>query len=421
MKKKLVVLLFLAMIMCHSYIVSMRQLREVWSRVIGPRGGLVLPQKNTTHMQQSGTSSLWSRIQQSASRWMDQIRSKYFDSPPKSVYVPMLRGQSEITSMPIAAMQQELVQKDLNNILEVIQQNRKVQNLEDDMNGLLRCGYPGPEFLIISEIKSINDFEKFFEDMRKRIFLSSGFDNATTEELLSTIKEKRVSAIKNFYTQARANVIHEDMPQLTTIKKLCMQVGINFDSISIKSIPKLEAWRNPTLGGYIQPTVDARGNINGSELFLNPFVTMGEIRLPGIRITIKLPNIQNFIITHEIGHVIRNHCEEMVLISAEFSKLFPHGSQYASEYLPSIRQLTKQLEALYELEADIIVAMQSPQIAETIGFEIGQAYMQSNQDVRNRIWTPIHSSFAYKKDLFLRILNLHYSKDKEDKLKQLKE
>jgi hypothetical protein len=418
MKKMLVVLTFFCMIIGNFYVLGMQSLRKVWPKTIVSRSS----GQGLMHMQQQpGSPSFFSRMQQSISQWIAQIRNKYFVSRAESAYTPTHWGQSEITSMPIAAMSQELGQKDLNTILEIIQQNRKVQNLENDMNGLLRCGYPGPEFLVISEIKSISDFENFFEDMRKRIFLSSGFDNTITEKLLSTIKEKRVHAIKKNYTQARANIIHEDIPQLATIKKLCMQVGINPQSTSIKLIPRLEALRNIGTLASVNTTFDKNGIVTDCVLSLSPFISTGEIRLPGIRIKVELPSLQNFVITHEIGHIIRNHCEEMELISQEFYKLFPYGSQYAQESLPSIRQLSEQLEALYELEADIIVAMQSPQIAEAIGFEIAQVYGQSNQDVRTRLGSPIHSSLGYKQDLLTRILDLHYSNDKENKLKQLKE
>ena len=405
-------ILFFCLIFIYIPIVSMYSLRRIPPQV-KPRSHTTSPfvQKRSIQTAQSAPS-FWSNMQQAASQFVNKILNKYYS--PHIKPLPTVLGQSEITSMPLAATIETLGQEDVNKILEIIKANRKLYNLENDMNGLLRCGTPGPEFLIVSAIKSIADFEKFFENMRRRLFLSAGFDAESTEKLLATIKQKRENAIKNFYTEVRSEVTHENIALLNKVKGLLIRVGINPNTIPIKNIPIIRAMRNFGTMAIIEPSFDKNGQIIGSKMSFNPLNADREILLLGfIKLKLKASNVQTFIIAHEIGHLIRNHCEEAHLISKEFARLFPYELEQIGVSLPSYKDLEEQFGALYELEADIAVSMQSPETAAIIADEIFKVYQVLNPSERTKSMSPIHSSFAHKWELFSRIYNLHQAKRKD--------
>lgn len=383
--------------------------------------------------------SFFTKMQNSIQTYWDSFKNMFTPKsptaiasqpvPPKLIEplsIPLSPiGQSELSMFIPTATIQTLQAQALESASNVIKENRKEFDLKNRMDGLIVCGYPGPELLVLSKIESSKDFEHFFSSKRKQAFKTIGFSDNEIDTMIFTIEQNRKNVIKDLYTQPIATTERDqDLPKniIETADKILIKAGINPDCVSLIKPPaaldKLLGdsvaltWGAYKDGETIKPAAIA---FSLSMRITEP-ITLSLFFIPYVKVT---PSrlLNEFIIAHEIGHIIKNHSDEMKYLE---NKLKQQSKNYAKELHKNnplidiadtssyiFENVQKELDSLYELEADATVALLDPEIAQSISQKLLKQIESLSAEQLSAPWSPMHSSMQYKYELIQKILQIH--------------
>lgn len=368
-------------------------------------------------------NSLWTNW--NAFKNIFAYKTPTISTPPQETTSPLPPhispiGQSELSMFIPTATIQTLKRQALESAFKVIKENRKEFDLKNGMDGLIVCGYPGPELLVLSKIKSATDFERFFSNKRKQAFKTIGFSDNEINSMMATIEQNRKNVIKEFYTQPIATTKRDqDLPKniIETTDKILMKAGLNPDCVSLIQ-PTL---KDDTLTTLLGVAADALGAYKNEEkqtieLAILRFFFLSRITIPkrfNFLAYVMTINLTTFIIAHEIGHLIKNHTNEIKYLNSMLEKQLRNYAEELQKNNPSLdvnetisilsRNIAKELLSLYELEADATVALLEPEIAQAISREI-----LNEAKIRKKTpYSLIHSSPRYKHELMQKILQIH--------------
>ena len=343
---------------------------------------------------------------------------------PSSIHLSASIGQSELSATITAEIIQTLQAQALESALKVIKENRKEYDLENEMDGLIVCGYPGPELLVLSKIKLSKQFTEFFINKRKQIFKSIGFSDEAIDSSISEIEQNRKNAFDEFYTQPIATTKRDqNLPEdiIKSTDNILKNCGINPDCVSLmKPTFMMDVLKSrkgviaSARGAYMD-----EGIIHPAKLtfFSSIRLTKPTIFNRFLATIIHPILIQTFVIAHEIGHLIQNHTGEIEYLE---DKLKQQAQNYAmkmqkdnpyididntADYI--FKNILKELGALYELEADATVALLDPEIARSMRQEFLKQIDSLSETELSQPSSDIHSSIGYKDELIRKILQLH--------------
>lgn len=381
---------------------------------------------HTTAVSQAAQTppSFYARMQQAIRNAWTNFTNRFSKAPavaiPKSIYpkstepfsVPLSAsiGQSELSASVTASTIQTLQAQALESALKVIKENREEFDLKNGMDGLIVCGYPGPELLVLSKIKSSKNLEQFFINKRKQILKSINFSDEAIVFLMSEIEKNRKNVLTDFYTQPIATTKRD--PSLP--KKIVEPA----DEILKKS------GINPACVSLVKPTFieDLLKSRDGTIASASGAYRDGETIQPAIlkfyfkAVTFETKNLTEFLIAHEVGHLIRNHTGE---VESLYFTLKQQSQNYAitmqknnpfididttSDYI--FKNVQKEFAALYELEADSTVAILNREIAQSLWQKLLKEIDNLSTKQQSKPSSPIHSSIEYKQELIQKILQL---------------
>lgn len=324
-----------------------------------------------------------------------------------------------------------------NSAFNIVHNNYIKLNIATPGINLITCVPIGPELLWLSKINSLNAMEEFFVAKRREILKKIGLSNKEIEDFISTITDNRKNIIKKHYTTpiSPSEMIHDQkIPFLGTIKQYLTDAGMNPNTINIvtpSTFAQLftsydKRWHKWTDGNKIINAITrltlplaieafnttSIASVTGGTTPHEPIIFM--IYYQGRRPSFDLTN---FVITHEIGHLLRNHPGELSLIDNIIKHQKDNTANNASA--PDFDKAYLELLTLYELEADVTVAMINPTIAELAYNELLQKinvprwkkrilpFVSISSPPTSRPNSPIHSSLDDKFNLMKKIKEFH--------------
>lgn len=357
--------------------------------------------------------------------------NKWFSKPAKqTIQTPTSQKPIEVKLSESSHSLSET--QALETALNIINNTRIQLNLNTPGLNLITCAHPGKEIPWLSTVKSLQHIEDYFVHKRKEILKSINLSDSEINNFLVTIEEERTNNIKNNYTKPteQFKIVHDPkLRYLATVKEILTASGINPATICITtplSAATLinEQWLKWTDGNKVINAIinfASAAKMAVSDITTAASVSRENANSPTFIIFYyaeKLTNLTNFTIAHEIGHIIRNHLGEIKLINQIFKN---QKQKYASPaYTIDFDKAYQSLLALYEIEADLTVAMINPKISSLIHQEIMHEYYSDRKIMTLPFMTlkkpsvsqpmsAIHSSIQDKYDLIRRIKALHQS------------
>lgn len=331
-------------------------------------------------------TSFFTKIQNSIQAYWNTFKNMFAPQQPVTV-------KSDV-STPTIPNQEAVIRNDLNQLINTVENKlNKLKPVRKKMDALaspelkaavqtvsekfsIRCPSPTEEIRHLLRIKSLSTFEKYVASKKRSLLKKMGF---TTEEI-NTLEKQVNSNIAQFmqlYKQPRTIKDHDPtLPafELSIAEQLLKKVGIEPSSIPMRSTAKYPELSDA--GGAIilenLKTKEFIQNLNNFDL--NKLVADIQQALCLSPDNNKYSqNERIYFIAHEIGHLIKGHMIEGMLMAQVLNRVVAPRkmAQYTTElqkakYDKTIRLMVEKLEALYEIEADIWLATKDKLIAETI-------------------------------------------------------
>jgi len=255
------------------------------------------------------------------------------------------------------------------------------------------CLPPGKEILFLLEAESLTEMENLLKNKKEHIIQSFGF-SADELKNMHDIIDTGINKLNTIYKTPKINPYHDTKnlspEDLEEIKNLLTKVGVEPSSIAI----------------IIDPNKDK--NTASCEAI---YIESPAFNQTTVALTFSKdndPKVKPFLIAHEIGHLIRNHCMQFAAIDIYLEKKFKNKTKPAD-----ILNNILNLKALFEIEADIYVAMNFPDIAKTIYTALLQASSLTNLPFIKP--SEIYINNYNRLHLLNKIIDLHAEKALKDK------
>jgi len=255
------------------------------------------------------------------------------------------------------------------------------------------CLPPGKEILFLLEAESLTEMENLLKNKKEQIIQSFGF-SADELKNMHDIIDTGINKLNTLYKTPKINPYHDTKnlspEDLEEIKNLLTKVGIEPSSLAIVTDPN--AYKNTASCEAIYIESPAFKQTTAALTFSKNID----------------PSVKPFLIAHEIGHLIRNHCMQFAAIDICLKKKFKNKTKPAD-----ILNNILNLQALFEIEADIYVAMNFPDIAKTIYTALLQASSLTNLPFIKP--SEIYINNYNRLHLLNKIIDLHAEKALKDK------
>jgi len=345
-------------------------------------------------------------------------------------YIQSAEGQQFIASLETTAnflapiedyetakiVQQTFLEKAFDSALKAIKENRKKHGLENSETGLMVCAPPGIELEFLAELQSFEDIEKYFKIEREKILRQAGLNNDEIQAFENEIKENREWLKKNYFQTPIDGIFHDPTfaPEtLEEIKTLLHNAGINPFSVEIINKTKEQIGSN-TLASARNPIAFKIKN-EPRKLMRNQTASLNFCQE---KINEHTKEYMTWIISHEIGHLMRDHTNRNHIANTAITKGEGNiKTTRAGEKSPSSiiwDKAKEKLDTLNELEADTTYLMRNFNLTKIAHNEfLRQIATKKETDEWD---SPIHMSINDDFHWSNKILQLHV-KEKEKSIK----
>lgn len=341
----------------------------------------------------------------------------YIQSPEGKQFIASLETTADLlepTKDPAIAkiVQKAFLEKAFDYALKTIKESRKKHGIENSETGLMVCTPPGTELKFLAELQSFEDIENDFKAERKKILHQAGVNNDEIQAFEDEIKNSKEYLEKNYYQTPIDGIFHDPTfaPEtLKEIKTLLHNAGINPFSVEIINQTRKEM--DGAIASAVGPLTIKKKD--------KP-IEMAKNQTAKLYFCQEIINANKkeyiaWVISHEIGHLIRDHTNRTDSAHRVINKAFQNNKKnlYANEGPPFhfiMNRAREKLDTLNELEADTTYLMRNFNLAKIAHNEFLRIIATTKKT--NEWLSPIHMSINNTFHWSNKILQLH-AKEKE--------
>jgi hypothetical protein len=278
--------------------------------------------------------------------------------------------------------------------LDIIKKKLKkyIEKYRIKLDGIV-CLPPGKEILFLLEAESLTEMENLLKNKKEQIFQAFGL-SADELKIMQDEIDAGIRGLSEIYKTSSTEIHHDtkNLPSetLEETKKLLKEVGIEPSNIGIH----MKRNADPNSGSCSALYIKRPGFTQ-----IGAYLEFAKDLNPALR---------PFIIAHEIGHLLRFHTMQLYALNNCLQKKFKNKTETTD-----ILNNRLNLQALFEIEADIYVAMRFPNIAKTIYTTLIQH--TSFKDLPFMKASPIYISIYNRLHLHKKIIDLHTKEQQKNK------